>query len=238
MIVVGTGHRPKKIWHIYNLYHPLYLEIGKEMRNFLLETIKSLKEDEILTIVTGMALGIDTLLALVGLKLKREFPGKVEIFCMIPCKGHSYKWSKADKERYKMILSQADKLEYSSNAKYTNYLTMYKRDEDMVDLLNNKEGYILSVWNEFKSGGTYHTVSYAEENNKKVRNINPLKYSYLVLLQNEKDIEKFIEYVKGKSKQRLKSMLSVYEIIKENPKQLDTKMDLRIEILRKYIDSY
>lgn len=236
MIIVVTGHRPKqKLWDIYDLYHPLYLEIGREMRTYLLEAIKNLKEGEVLTLVTGMALGIDTLFALVGLKLKKEFPGKVRLFCMIPCKGHSKKWNKEDRQRYKEILSQADKEEYSSQAEYSNYMTMYKRDEDMVDLLNKEEGYVLSVWNGFKSGGTFHTVDYAEQQGRVVHNINPLKYSFLVLFQNESDIEKFREYIKPKSKQTLKHMLTTYEVSKKNSIQHDTKIDLRIEILKNQI---
>jgi Uncharacterized protein conserved in bacteria len=237
MIIVVTGHRPKgKLWDIYDLYHPLYLEIAREMRTYLLEAIKNLKEDEVLTLVTGMALGIDTLFALVGLKLKKEFPGKVRLFCMIPCKGHSKKWNKEDRKRYNEILSQADREEYSSQAEYSNYMTMYKRDEDMVDLLNKEEGYVLSVWNGFKSGGTFHTVDYAEQNEKIVHNINPLKYSYLVLFQNESDIEKFREYIKSKSKQSLTNMLSLYEKAKKGSIQHDTKIDFRIEILKGQIN--
>lgn len=236
MIIVVTGHRPKqKLWDIYNLYHPLYLEIGKEMRTYLLEAINSLKEGETLTLVTGMALGIDTVFALVGLKLKKEFPEKVKILCMIPCKGHSKRWNNEDKQRYEKILKEADEIKYCSQAEYSNYRTMYKRDEDMVDLLKNERGYVLSVWNGFKSGGTYHTVEYAEQQEKTVKNINPLKYSYLVLFQNESDIEKFREYIKSKSKQALKHMLTTYEVSKKNPIQHDTKIDLRIEILKNQI---
>lgn len=236
MIIVVTGHRPKqKLWDIYDLYHPLYLEIGREMRTYLLEAIKNLKEGEVLTLVSGMALGIDTVFALVGLKLKEEFPGKVELFCMIPCKGHSKRWNKQDKQRYEKILKEADDTHYCSQAEYSNYMTMYKRDEDMVDLLKNDHGYVLSVWNGFKSGGTFHTVDYAEQQGRVVHNINPLKYSYLVLFQNESDIEKFREYIKHKSKQSLKHMLIIYEISKKSSIQHDTKIDLRIEILKRQI---
>lgn len=180
MIIVVTGHRPKKIGDIYDLYHPLYKSIGWEMRNFLLERILDLKEGEILTGVSGMALGIDTLFALIILRLKREYPGKIKLNCIIPCKGHSNRWNKDAKRRYNDILKQADEVIYTSNAKYVNYSTMYKRDEYMVDLLDKEDGYVISVWNGFKSGGTYHTISYAEERHKKIFNINPLNYKPLI----------------------------------------------------------
>lgn len=179
MIVVGTGHRPKKLWNIYDLYHPFYLAVGREVRALLLKDIDNLKEGEFLTIVTGMALGYDTLLALVGLKLKKEFPHKVRIYCAIPCKGHSNRWNKEDKARYQDILNRADVVDYTTEGAYSNYQTMYKRDEFMVDLLDKEEGYVISLWNGFKSGGTYHTIEYAESKGKKIHNINPLKYTHL-----------------------------------------------------------
>lgn len=185
MIVVGTGHRPKKLWNIYDLYQPFYLEVGREIRKLLINDINNLNEGEKLTIVTGMALGYDTLLALVGIKLKREFPGKVSIYCAIPCKGHSNRWNKEDRKRYEHILSEADFVEYISVGEYANYMTMYKRDEFMVDLLDKEDGYVLSLWDGFESGGTYHTIEYAKNKKKKIHNIKPLNYAHLVDKNNK-----------------------------------------------------
>lgn len=106
MIIVVTGHRPKKIWDIYDLYHPLYKSIGWEMRNFLLERILDLKKDEILTGVSGMALGIDTLFALIILRLKREYPEKVKLHCIIPCKGYNNRWNKDAKKDIMIFLNK------------------------------------------------------------------------------------------------------------------------------------
>lgn len=199
MVVVITGHRPKKLWDTYNIYHALYIQIGKEIRDRLLQSISELKEDETITLVTGMALGIDTVFALVGIKLKERFPGKIKINCIIPCKGHSDRWQKPDRDRHALILKTADLVHYSSEGSYSGFATMYKRDEDMVDLLVNDGDYLMSVWNGFKSGGTYHTISYAEDHKKATFNINPLKYAYLVegtyeniAIKKEKDLLELI----------------------------------------------
>lgn len=177
MIVVVTGHRPKTLNNIYDLKDQLYINIGFKIRNLLLEKLQNLKEDEKLELVTGMALGIDTVFALVGLKLKREYGDKVRIHCVLPCNGQESRWRSIDKERYCNILKKADTVKYVSNKAYADKTTMLKRDEYMVDLISksSQEGMLLSVWNEVKSGGTWYTVNYANRNNINHINIHPYK---------------------------------------------------------------
>lgn len=178
MVMVITGHRPKKLYNIYNIYHPFYIEIGKEIRNILLTKVKALTKGEKLILVTGMALGIDTMYALIALKLKKQYPGMIELWCYPPNKHVNPKWSKSDIERYNYILSQSDRTEYCSE-KYSGYTTMYKRDEAMVDILNSHTGEVISVWNGVEAGGTYHTKKYAEDKGIKVTNINPIDFFHL-----------------------------------------------------------
>lgn len=182
MIVVVTGHRPDKLWNMCELYHPFYCEIGKEMRRFLLERIAELKESEKLILVSGMALGADILFAKVGYKLRSEYPKKIELHCYLPCEDQM-KYSRG-KIQYKSFLKAYDELlincdikKYISK-KYMGISTMYKRDEAMIDFIGNKNGYLLSLWNGYPHGGTYHTIDYAETTypNIKRYNIDPRLY--------------------------------------------------------------
>lgn len=180
MVIVITGHRPKNLWNIYDLYNPLYIEIAREMRKFILDRMRLLDEGEKIILVSGMALGIDTLFALVAIKLKKEYPLLIELHCEIPCKGQPDRWSNEDKKRYIDILSKADVKHYTSQGGYTSYLIMYKRDEMMVDKLTQPKDYLLAVWNSVEVGGTYHTISYAKKQLKQIHIIDPLKYKSLI----------------------------------------------------------
>lgn len=88
MVIVITGHRPQKLYNIYNIYHPFYIKIGKEIRKILLNKVKILTDGDKLILVTGMALGIDTIYALITLKLKKQYPGIIELWCPPPSKAH------------------------------------------------------------------------------------------------------------------------------------------------------
>ncbi|HHT7008389.1 TPA: SLOG family protein [Bacillus cereus] len=173
MIIVVTGHRPKKLNNIYDIYHPMYVSIGREMRDFILKQITLLEDGEKLRLVTGMALGIDTVFALVALKLKEKFPDKIILHCAIPCAGQEEQWSKIDQERYDQILSKADEIVMVSREKYKGKKTMFDRDEYMVDMLVVERGYLLAVWNGIPNGGTYHTIEYAQGKSASIQTIDP-----------------------------------------------------------------
>ncbi|MFJ8531503.1 SLOG family protein [Bacillus sp. NPDC094106] len=173
MIIVVTGHRPKKLGNIYDIYHPMYVSIGREMREFILNQIELLEEGEILRLVTGMALGIDTVFALVALKLKEKFPKKIILHCALPCAGQEEQWSKPDQERYDQILGKADEIVMVSKEKYKGKKTMFDRDEYMVDMLAVERGHLLAVWNGIPNGGTYHTMEYAQKKGATIHTISP-----------------------------------------------------------------
>lgn len=165
MNMAATGHRPKKLGHAYNLMHPINIHIGKRMREFILtmagwnEETQSFRDDEIFTNISGMAIGVDTIWAMVTLKLKRQFPGKFRLKCAIPCINHESRWSAEDQKRYHQILEQADEVIYVSKEPY-NDTCMYERDKYMV----NDADYLYGIWDGSPSG-TKNTIDYAKKQN-------------------------------------------------------------------------
>lgn len=153
MIIAVTGHRPNKLWG-YDYWTPKYIELGKQLRQILIENQAS-------HIISGMALGVDTVFAMVGLKLG------IPLECAIPCQGQDSQWIKESKDLYNKILEQCDKVTFVSDQPYHPSL-MQKRNEYMVDNCD----LLIAVW-DGTSGGTYNCVRYAQSKNKKIIFINP-----------------------------------------------------------------
>lgn len=169
MNIAVTGHRPHKLGNAYHLMHPVNISMGKRMRDVILQLSRYdeeeesyFRDNEVVTIISGMALGVDTIWAMVALKLKRQFPHKFRLECAIPCKRHESRWSKESRELYHKILAQADIVTYITNEPYTP-ACMQKRNEYMV----NQADYIYGVWNG-TSGGTKNCLDYAKERGKLV----------------------------------------------------------------------
>lgn len=177
MIITVTGHRPNKLGNAYDVKHPTNIAIGKEMRAFILQKAgfdsktKTFSYEGEITLISGMALGVDTLWALVALRLKREFPGKFKLECAIPCQNHSSRWVKESKVIYDDILSKADDVTLVTDAPYNPWL-MQKRNEYMVD---NAE-MVFAVW-DGTNGGTGNCVNYAKKKNKPIYVLHPFELS-------------------------------------------------------------
>lgn len=173
IIIHVTGHRPKQMGHAYDIYHPTNIAIGRKMREFILEQAGYNKEtntfanDETYLLISGMALGIDTIWALVVIKLKNEFPGKFMLECAIPCKGHADNWPQESQDIYYDILKKADIVTQVSDKPYAGYL-MQKRNIYMVD----KAHMTLAIW-KGSEGGTGNCVNYAKECGKPIYVIHP-----------------------------------------------------------------
>lgn len=159
MKIAITGHRPNKLWG-YNYYTEKYLELGRQIRNILIENNAT-------HIISGMALGVDTIYALVGLKLKRTIMPKLVIECAIPCLNHSSKWLKSSVDLYNKILRKANIITYVSEQNYTTSC-MQKRNEYMV----NNCDLLIAVW-DGTAGGTKNCIDYAKRVGKQIIYINP-----------------------------------------------------------------
>lgn len=125
MKIAATGHRPHKLDRAYELKHPINIMMGNRMREVILELSQynekanEFKDNQVVTIISGMALGVDTVWALVALKLRKQFPHKFKLECAVPCIGQDSKWNKKSQELYHLILEQADKVTYVSKTRYT-----------------------------------------------------------------------------------------------------------------------
>ncbi len=158
-----TGHRPQKLpwgFNENNVSCIAMKEIAKiEIQNAIINY-------GITHFISGMAIGFDMIAAELVLELKNDYPF-ITLECAIPCKEQDKLWRKQQKERYKYILSKADKITYVSDRTYFDGC-MQKRNNYMID----NSSVLIALFNG-KAGGTKQTVDYAKEKGLKVEIINP-----------------------------------------------------------------
>ncbi len=129
--------------------------------------IRRLIEEGIVDFISGGALGFDTLAAETVLRLREEFP-QIRLILALPCRDQDKAWSTADQLRYQSICQKADHSYYTAD-RYSS-TCMMRRNRFMVD---NSSSCIFYLTNQ--RSGTYKTVSYAMEQNRKLYNILTVK---------------------------------------------------------------
>ena len=109
---------------------------------------------------TGMAMGFDLIAAECVLRLKKKCKNLKLIAC-IPYRGQSENFTPSYKSRYKKVLKKCDE----SICLHEEYCDgcFFERNRYMVD---NSD--VLVAYLRKKRGGTYYTVNYANNKNKKV----------------------------------------------------------------------
>lgn len=163
MKVAFTGHRPNKLGHDYVLNSPLIQWIKVEI-------LKLLNIDEItppakdLHIITGMALGIDTLAALTAIQYNIPFTAA------IPFVDQEKMWSNYHQHLYNSILAKAQVKEIVSEGNYAAW-KMQARNNWMVD----HSDVLIAVW-DGTDGGTANCINYAKKKEKQIYYINPKNY--------------------------------------------------------------
>jgi len=133
--------------------------------------LNTLPEDEIIEIVTGMALGIDTIWALVGIKLKKSYPNRIKMVCYVPCMDHSSNWKgkatgslvvseMSDIERHQYTIDNCDEVNQSKlTFKKDGPKVMQIRNVDMLkSLKDNDIDCVYAVW-DGSHGGTGNCVN-------------------------------------------------------------------------------
>lgn len=154
IVYSGTGHRPQFLPCKFDENHIWLQRCMKNLDDWLAQHLH-----EIDYVITGGAIGWDTWLAEHCYKL--NIPFKV----YVPFKEQGQNWPRVAQQRYKEVLSYAKEVVYICD-KYSKQVFLI-RDEQMVD----HSSYVLALWNPaHKSGGTYHTVSYAESKGKPIIN--------------------------------------------------------------------
>jgi len=163
MKIAITGHRPNKLGNDYDLTSPLMLKIKSRIHKVIDHHIMNLlPSDEDVTLITGMALGIDTLFAKIAIESKLPF------IAAIPCIGQEKMWPDKSKDVYRSILANPFcKRHLVSETGYDNSV-MQKRNIWMVDNCD----LLIAVW-DGTSGGTANCVKYAESIGKEITRINP-----------------------------------------------------------------
>lgn len=112
----------------------------------------------------GGALGFDTLVAKVILKIK-EYSPDIKLILVLPFKDQAKKWSNYDKQVYEQIKRQADKVVYTDEY-YKGNETYYKRNRHLVDFSDYCICYMIS-----NSSGTGYTYNYALEKGLTIYNL-------------------------------------------------------------------
>lgn len=177
LYIAITGHRPHKLGNDYNLTSPMVMKIKKSMTSILGEL--HLKNGSEIILITGMALGIDTLFA------KMAIENDIPFIAAIPFKGQERLWNESSKAEYRFMLQLAKEIvicdinERGSYSWYSNKpetpfsrTKMQTRNEWMVDNCDH----LIAVW-DGSAGGTANCVAYADQQKRDVIRINPFWFT-------------------------------------------------------------
>ena len=145
-----TGHR-----HLSVSNEILFARLEKQIIDLI--------EQGVIYYGAGGALGFDTIAALTVIKLRNQYPN-IKLILVLPCKEQTKSWNNNDIAVYNYILSQANKVVYTSESYYPG--CMYKRNRHLVDNSSHCICYM-----EKDSGGTAYTVSYALDSGLSVYNL-------------------------------------------------------------------
>lgn len=154
-----TGHRPNKLGHDYELKSPLIKEIKKR----ILEVIDEHKPTHL---ISGMALGIDTLFAIIA------HQEAIDLIAAIPCYMQERNWQQSSINLYRKILDTPinGHLPIQVIVTQSNYTPECMQDRN-IWMVDNCD-ILLAVW-DGTSGGTANCVKYAYSKERPVIRINP-----------------------------------------------------------------
>lgn len=150
MILAGTGHRPNKLGGYEKEERARVVRLA--MRG--LDTAQQVK-----SVITGMALGWDTALAVAAYTLGVPYTAAV------PFKGQECRWPKDSQDQFNFLLSRAEEVVYVCEDGYAAW-KMQKRNQWMVDRCDQ----VLALW-DGSDGGTGNCIAYATKVNKPIINL-------------------------------------------------------------------
>jgi uncharacterized phage-like protein YoqJ len=148
MRIALTGHRPNKLGNEYDMDGPISNYLREEFDKILLTR-------EPRTIISGMALGADTIWAITGL-----YHG-IQVIAAIPFLGQEKAWPETSQWQYHQILKHKKVIPtYICGESYAAW-KMQKRNEWMVDHCD----LLIAVF-DGSTGGTKNCMDYAEKQGK------------------------------------------------------------------------
>ena len=153
MIVAGTGHR--KLGGSYELDSP----VAKSVREVTLDFLAKREVDQV---ISGMALGFDTILALAAI----EFD--IPVLAAVPFEGQEERWPEASQRRYRLILAHPLVSTWVVAPGRFNVFKLQNRNRWMVDRCDM----LLACWDS-SYGGTKNCIDYALEIDKPVFRFKP-----------------------------------------------------------------
>ncbi len=145
-----TGHRPHKFPWRYDETDSRCVAL----KETLTEQITALIEAGVTRYYSGCADGTDCWASMIVLALREKHPA-LELHCVLPFEGQADKWSDSARERYNIILRQADTVDYVSRRYYDG--CMIDRNHRLVESAR----LLLAVYNGVRRSGTGATVNYA-----------------------------------------------------------------------------
>ncbi|MCH7597961.1 DUF1273 family protein, partial [Patescibacteria group bacterium] len=118
-------------------------------------------------IISGMALGVDTLWALAAIDLK------IRVLAAVPFEGQELVWTKKAKSQYYNVIDNHLTTRYVISKGGYNSKKMQIRNEWMV---NNSSELVVVMRKNTVRGGTFNCYKYALATNKKIYRIYPNDY--------------------------------------------------------------
>ena len=158
-----TGHRPHKFPWKYDETDSRCIAL----KAALAEQIKKVAEEGVTDFYSGGADGVDCWAALIVLALREKDPA-LRLHCILPHEGQADRWSDPAQERYRLVLRQADSVEYVSREYYEG--CMLDRNRRLVE----SAGLLLAVYNGEQRGGTAATIRYAHKLGKQIILLDPV----------------------------------------------------------------
>jgi len=154
MNIAMTGQRPKSLDQDYTYTSDLWVWVRKELTS----TFTKMNPQKI---ITGMALGVDTVAAEVALTME------IPYIAAVPFPGQENTWTDEQKIHYNHLLNWAEDVEFVSDA--NDHKGVYQvRNQWMVD----RADIVVAVWNGFK-GGTRNCIEYAIRKEVPVWRLDP-----------------------------------------------------------------
>lgn len=146
-----TGHRPQKL-----------PSNSEELIKLVLTTKiqQTLIIHPSLNLISGMATGVDTWFAEIGLKMG------IPVHAVIPFKEQSSRWSFEEQRRYSLLLKCVKSITVIS--KYPSTKSYFDRNIAMV----NDSDECIAICNDSKSG-TFHAIKKAKERGLPTKVFNP-----------------------------------------------------------------
>lgn len=149
VILAGTGHRPNKLGG-YGA------DVSKRLIDLARAALMKYRPDEV---VSGMALGWDTALALAAIELA------IPLTAAVPFEGQEKKWRPEQQQLFHEIIARANTVVVVSPGAYA-FWKMQARNEWMVDRATG----VLALWNG-GAGGTGNCIEYARARQVEIVNL-------------------------------------------------------------------